>query len=514
MQGFKRADWANGLMGDIDLKFYASLLLRRLPILVGAAAVCTVLAVAVALLIPKTYEASARLVVEAPQIPAEMVRTTAPTNAVEQLQIIEQEIMTRDTLLGLAKRHGVYDAYLKVDENDIVDDMSSRLRFKQLELDSARDSAATVFSISFRSKSPVQAADVVNDVVSLVLERNVRLRTERAADTQRFFNQEVDRLSRELAGLDKQILEFKNANKDALPDSLDFRHNQQSSQQERLAMLEREEASLRSRRENLVQIFQQTGRVATGPVSPEQQLLDDLNRALSEQLSIFSEDSPNVMSLRKRIADLQKSLKEKSEKGEGKKGMSELDLQLADVDERLQFLTNEKASIRKNLEHLAETIAATPTNETALNSLVRARDNTQLQYNTAVAKLAEASAGEQIELHAKGGRLAVVERAVPPVDAVSPRRKLITALGLVGGGGLGFAFIVLMELLNRTVRRPSELAAIIPGQPFVTLPYIPQPGEQVLSDFWQGWHNAQQFLRTLSARLPWPATDSAGLESR
>lgn len=500
-------------MGDIDLKFYTSLLLRRLPILVGAAAVCSVIAVAVALMIPKTYEASARLVVEAPQIPAEMVRTTAPTNAVEQLQIIEQEIMTRDTLIGLAKRHGVYDAYLAVNDNEIVDDMRRRLRFQQLELESARESGATVFSVSFRSKSPAQASDVVNDVVELVLERNIRLRTERAADTQEFFNQEVERLGQELSKLDKQILEFKNANKDALPDSLDFRHNQQSNQQERLSMLEREEASLRSRRENLVQIFQQTGRVSTGPASPEQQLLDDLNRALSEQLSIFSEDSPNIVSLRKRIADLQQSLKEKSEKSGGK-GTSELDLQLADIDERLQFISNERASIRKNLDHLAETIAATPTNETALNSLVRARDNTQLQYNTAVAKLAEASAGEQIELHAKGGRLAVVEHAVPPVDAVSPRRKLIAGVGLFGGAGLGLGIIVLMELLNKTVRRPSELAAIIPGQPFATLPYIPKPDEQVLSDFWQGWHNAKQFLRNISARLPWPAADNAGLESR
>jgi len=501
-------------MGDIDLKFYLSLLLRRLPILVGAVAVCSFLAVAIALMIPKSYEASARLVVEAPQIPAEMVRTTAPTNAVEQLQIIEQEIMTRDTLIGLAKRHGIYDAYLNANDNAIVQDMRGRLRFQQLSLESSRDSGATVFSVSFRSKNPVQASDIVNDVVELVLDRNVRLRTERAADTQQFFNQEVERLGDDLAKLDKQILEFKNANKDALPDSLDFRHNQQRDQQERIGNLDREEAALRSRRENLVQIFQQSGRVGTGPTSPEQQLLEDLNKALSEQLSIFSEDSPNVVSLRKRIADLQKSLKEKSEKGEGKAGMSELDLQLADIDERLQFLTNEKASIRKNLDHLAETISATPTNETALNSLVRARDNTQLQYNTAVAKLAEASAGEQIELHSKGGRLAVVERAVPPADAVSPRRAFIAGLGLVGGAGLGLGIILLMELLNKTIRRPSELAAIIPGQPFATLPYIPQPDEPVLSDFWQGWQNAQQFLRNVSSRLPWFAAQQAGMEGR
>ncbi len=73
---------------------------------------------------------------------------------------------------------------------------------------------------------------------------------------------------------------------------------------------------------------------------------------------------------------------------------------------------------------------------------------------------------------------------------------------------------LLMELLNKTVRRPSELAAIIPGQPFATLPYIPKPDEPMLSDFWQGWENARQFLRNVSSRLPWFAAQNAGLESR
>ena len=56
-------------------------------------------------------------------------------------------------------------------------------------------------------------------------------------------------------------------------------------------MLEREESGLRSRRNHIVETYESTGRIVTaGPLTPEQQLLQDLNRSLSEQLTIFSEE--------------------------------------------------------------------------------------------------------------------------------------------------------------------------------------------------------------------------------
>ncbi len=86
------------------------------------------------------------------------------------------------------------------------------------------------------------AAAVTNEVVTLILRENVAMRTTVAGQTLEYFVQEVARLDRELAEQGAAILAFKEANKDALPDSLDFRRSQQAAAQERLLLIERDEA--------------------------------------------------------------------------------------------------------------------------------------------------------------------------------------------------------------------------------------------------------------------------------
>lgn len=467
--------WGPGdfTMGELDIRFYLSLLIRRLPYFLAIVTLLTTGGLVLAYMLPPVYRASGKILVEAPQIPSDMARPTVSTNPVEQFETIQQQVTTQDNLVALAARLNIY---AKIDDNlssaDIADDMRSRVMFEQVSTPQGGQ-GATVFSISFDAKDPALAAKVVNDLLDSIISKNVSLRTGRAGDTLQFFAQEVSRLGSQLTSLEAEILKFKNANKDALPDSLDFRRSQQSSLQDRLGQLEREEAGLRSRRSNLVQMFVSTGRVANaGPVNPDQKMLDDLNLSLSDQLTVFSETSPTVVALRARIKGVQEKLRSSQAGAAGKTGPSELDFQLSDIDERLRFIGQETSVIKKNLAGLAKSIAATPANDATVSSLDRNRANIQLQYNTATALLAQASTGDQIEARSKGGRLSVLEPAVQPEKPISPKRRRIAAAGLAAGAGLGLGLIVLLEMLNKTIRRPTELAALLQSQPLATIPYI------------------------------------------
>lgn len=465
-------------MGDLDIRFYLSILWRRLPYLIAAVGGCTIVGIGLAVMLPAYYKANARILVEAPQIPAEMARSTVPISAVEQFGIIQQEALTQESLTALASRQGVYkDSTADLSPNEIADDMRARLSFNQVELNTPRSGqGATLYNVSFVAKQPDLAARVVNDLMESMLNKNISLRTGRAGDTMQFFDQETKRLNGELTRIEAEILAFKNANKDALPDSLDFRRAQQGGQQDRLSQLQREEAGLRSRRDNFVQLFKSTGRVAsTGPLTPQQQMLDDMNRALADQLTIFSETSPSIVALKARITALQDSMKsdEAAKSASNKSAPTELDFQLSDIDERLRLIAQEKQSIEDNLAKLSKSIAATPRNETTLNSLTRNRANIQAQYNTATAMLAQASVGEQIEARSKGGRLTVIEPAAVPEKPDSPNRRRIAGAGLAVGIGVGFGLVMLLELLNKTIRRPRDLVALLQSQPLATIAYIP-----------------------------------------
>jgi succinoglycan biosynthesis transport protein ExoP len=471
------------VMGNIDIKFYFSILLRRLPYLIAIVMVALLSAIAATRLISPVYSSSAKILSEAPQIPAELARSTVPLGAVEQLQILQQKITTRDDLLALATRLAIYDDK-KPSADDIVRDLQSRIKFEQLQFDTqSRDQGATVFSVSFLAGKPDMAAKVANELAAMILDRNQRQRTDRAGSTLQFFDQAAAKLSSDLSRLEADILKFKTNNTDTLPESLDFRRNQQSSLQEMLISLEREESDLHTKRGNLIATYTNAGQFGTVPVTPEQQILADMNRALAEQLSIFSETSPNIKALRVRIASMQNSLlssPSREEKGENSPSASQaapfgLDLQLSDIDNRLRAVAAEKTSVVRGIEDLTRSITGTAASETVLNSLERNRQNIQMQYNAAIARRAEAMTGEQIEMRSDGGRFSLLESATPSVRAISPQRMRILILGGLAGIALGLGIIVLLEILNKTIRRPADLTQLLQSQPLATIPNIRTP---------------------------------------
>jgi uncharacterized protein involved in exopolysaccharide biosynthesis len=83
----------------MDLKFYFSLFLRRLPWFLLLLALGSAIGITLARVLPPVYVAQARLVVESEQIPDSLAASTVQTKATEQLQIIQQRILTRATLI-------------------------------------------------------------------------------------------------------------------------------------------------------------------------------------------------------------------------------------------------------------------------------------------------------------------------------------------------------------------------------------------------------------------------------
>lgn len=477
-------------MGNIDLRFYLSIFLRRLPYFLATVILLSTVAIAVAFQWPVTYRAQAKILVEPPQIPSTLARSTVAESAMEQLQIIKEQLTTRENLLALAVRFDIYGPdRAGLSAAKVVDDLRARIGFEHFLPEAVGDSqGVAIFSVSFDSADPVMAANIVNVLVQSILSRNLRLRTDRAEGTTEFFTREVKRLGGELSALEDKILEFKNANVDALPDALEFRRTQRDRYAERMQALDIEEEGLRKRRSNLIEMFAMTGQVSNeGPIMPEQQMLQDLSRALSDQLVIFSEDSPSVVTIRKRIADLQARIRSGQQKSadpaSNKRQPSALDLQLADIDERLGVIAQERATITENLKALEASIAATPANEATLKSLERNRDNLQAQYNSAISRLSDASTGEEIEMRSKGLRLSLVEPAMPPERPLKPSKRRIAGMGLIGSIGAGLGLVVMLELLNKSIRRPSEIEQLLQLQPLATIPYMSSGGENIFKRF-------------------------------
>jgi succinoglycan biosynthesis transport protein ExoP len=456
---------------NFDLKFYISRFMRRLHYFLLVAVALTGVSVTLAAVLPPVFRAQARLLVESPQIPGEMAASTVQTRAPEALQIIQQRLLTRANLLDMAQRLRIYEGRPALNPDDIVEDMRRRT---EITLPNAASDAAFV-SVSFAAQTGELSAQVTNDFVTLILQENVALRTATSSQTLAFFQQEVDRLGKDLAYQGGRILEFKLNNKEALPDSLEYRRTRQASQQERLLQIDREMASLNDRRTRLVALYERTGQIdGTGlPRTPEEEQLRRLREELSSALIIYSPQNPQVKVLQGKVAAMEEAVNQAARNATpGSDGMTAYELQLADIDGQIAFAAEQKQLIEAELVTLQETIDQTPSNAIALDSLQRDYDNVQLQYNEAVTRLAQAATGDRIEALAKGQRITVIEQAVVPRDPDSPNRPLIAAGGTFAGLALGLGLVLLIEMTNRTIHRPVDLTTGLGIAPFATVPFI------------------------------------------
>lgn len=458
-------------LANIDFAFYLALFRRRLPQFLLALVLGAMICVAVVLLRPVSYEATSKILVESPQIPTDLAKSTVPTGAAEQFQIIQEDVLSRRSLLDLAARIKLNARRPNMTDSDIVDDMMDRLSIVPTPIGTGSGAAATVFQISFRADNPGTAAAVVNDLVTMILKKDVELRTGRAQETVTFFTKETVRLNTALREVDGRILNYKNDHIDALPDSIDFRRNQQTNLQDRLLVLVQEEATLRTRQATL--LFSPLP-FNTAPVTPDEQTLQVLRQQLVQQQALFAETSPTIVTLRARIAALEASMvaSARGVQGTNNAPVTTQNAEMFDIRKRLAQILSERTAIEKTLVGLAASIAATPSNETVLNSLQRDHQNLQAQYDSAVARLAEASTGQQIELLLKGERLSLIESAVPPQKAQGPSQRIFLLISAMASMLLGLGAILIPELLNRHIRRPAELISRLQIVPYITLPYV------------------------------------------
>lgn len=462
----------------LDIRYYLSIFFRRIHYFALIAILVTAAGTSVAVMLPPVFVSRAVLLVEGAQIPSDLAASTVRTGPEEQAQVIKQLLTTRNTLLEIADDLKIYPNREGVSPDAIVSDMRERVIINP----SFGRGGSNTMTVAFSGSDPRKAAEVTNDLVSRILEQSVEMRAGRATQTSRFFQDEVERLAAEMDRKSKEILEFKLANQDALPESLTYLRSQQASLQERSLQLQRDRAALVERQASLQDLFDRTGRVT--PVSenltPEQRQLQTLQSELDNALLVYSPTNPRVKVLQAKIAALESSVAASQGATPQDDGPSLFEVQMSDIETQIGQIDADTARIAEEVEQIQETIASTPSNSIALDELTRAYSATQSQYNAAIQRLAEARTGERIETLSQGQRITLLEEARVPTQPEKPNRPLIASASLGAGLGLGLAVVVLLELLNSSIRRPVEIVNKLGITPLGTLPYVRTRRERLM----------------------------------
>lgn len=481
---------------QLNLHDYIAILKRRALLIVASFGGVFAIAVAVALLIPPVYQSTGTIMVESQQIPNDLVQATVTTFADERIEVIKQRVMTRENLLRIANKYRLFeDARNTFTPSEAVDQMRERIQVVLVNANvQARQRATIAFRVSFDHRRPELAQRVANELVTLFLDENVKVRTERATQTTEFLTQEADKLRTELETLEGQIATYKLEHGGALPDNLTLSMTSIQRLESELRNAERDQRAaqeeLRSLEIELASVRAGIGvpTAGTGGALSAKQELDRAQAELARISATYTDSHPDVRALKRKIEGFEQAVKSEAKSGQstGAAGAinSPVDLAVARLESRIQsvrsqasLLSGQQSTLRGRIAQLEGQLLRAPQVERGLATLMRDQQTAQKKYDEIRAKQMTAQVAENLEGDQKAERFSLLEPPLTPERPIKPDRRKMIALGfflaLAAAGGL----VMLLETLHGRVRGVEAVTAITGQRPLVIVPYITHAAE-------------------------------------
>lgn len=440
------------------------------------------LATLIAFAIPKKYQSTATILIEAQEIPNEYVKTNISSFADQRLQTINQQIMGTPRLLEMINRSNLYaDLKDKMTMDEIVARMRKDIKFTTISADvldprSGRPAQATIaFSVSYRGRNPELVQKVASELSSLYVAENLKEREKQSAGTSQFLQAEMQNIQAELAAMEGKIAAFKQRNIEALPE-LSQVNMQAYEQVDRDIRLFNDQ--LRTLREKESYLESQVASVSPEVITNEKESLRQLKLKLTDLKSRFSDHYPDVIKTRTEIRELEQQMKTANLDISGSKpdnpAYITLASQLAGTRADKESLKRQIGELTRRRNNYQSRIMSSPRVEEGYKAMMVQRNNLQQKYDDLSKKAMEARVAHGMEKEQLGERFTIVDPARLPEKPSSPNVSAIMLMGLLLGVGCGVGLAAIREADDKTVRKADYLERMTGLPVLATIPeFVP-----------------------------------------
>jgi len=445
----------------MDLKLFLLALRARFGVFAFLLFVTVAAATAVSFLLPKSYTATASLLVDAreevsmgnsqrPLVPSQEKISYLET----QSDIISSGRVARKVVrdLNLAQSPIMAKTVREaVDKGGLVEDRLIEFLLENLKIDTTQ---SNVIRISYSSPDPRLSANVANGFAKAYIDTMLDLRVEPTREAATWFDEQLKTLRARLEDAQARLTDYhqqrgivsadehtdvENTRLAVLSDQV-IRAQEQSSQwesreQQARASLENggspdklpevlDNAFIQRLKEDLLHGETKLQELATnyGPNYPQYQRQVSENRSLREKLDA---------EMKKLVAGIENSARQSREREAGsRKAMASQRSRVLDLKEG----RNELTVLRRNVES-AERV-----------------------YDIALQRFVVS----QVDSHASQTNVTVLNPAIEPRKHSRPKITLNIALSVLVGTMLGIGVVMLMELFDRRVRSRSDLYLDVP----------------------------------------------------
>ena len=480
-----------------QLKKYLDLLLFRWRLI----AFCLLLALAgglaVYLQLPKVYGSFALLSFERQQVnPARMAPEKQNSRLQDTVATLSQMVLSRTNLEEVIKQ---FDLYPEMRRELPIEDVIEKMRQKiKVDLSKRGDT----FTVSFEGHDPVTVQKVTNALAAKFIEENLKYREERASETSRYTEDELNMAKAVLDRKEQAMRDYKLKYYNEMPQQrqanltrLSALHDQYQAVQDSIQDLER----TRVMAQEQIALRKQLGAALAGEKSetlsssrqgPQLDPVERLRRLrlyLKDIQSRYTEKHPEVRRTRQMIARLEKEIAAAG-KADGQGGsaaalavdpeLRQLQLQIKEVDLNIRKLKKEQEKIKTEISRYEKWIEAAPVREAEWNALTRDYDELRRHYDYLVAQNLQARSVEHLERKQKGSKFKVVDPARRPEKPIKPNFKKMFALLIGLGGGLGVGLTMMLDFIDTSFKDPEEVEMVLGLPVIATIPCIELEEEQ------------------------------------
>src|SRR5262245_2988942 len=208
-------------------------------------------AASLAFFLPGLWTARSLIMVDRPQVPESMVKSTVVSDLEGQLISMSQEIMSRSRLAAIIQR---YNLYPRVRQSRGMDDAVDRMR-KDIKLEiqgdperrRGREPRTVMFSVAYGTSDPRVAMDVTNQLTGLYVEKAVKFRGQVSAGTADFLDRQLGEARTKLQQQEQKSAAYKEQHIGELPEQREanFRAPERLQQQRTMAYENNRRASER-----------------------------------------------------------------------------------------------------------------------------------------------------------------------------------------------------------------------------------------------------------------------------
>jgi polysaccharide chain length determinant protein (PEP-CTERM system associated) len=462
----------------LNVDDYLGILKRRGWIIAVPAVLLALVGFALTFIVPPRYVSQTLILVEQQKVPDDYVRPVVVEDITARLASMKEQILSRSRLEPIIERFNLYGTR-KMSMDDRIDEVRKNIDIKPIHSEMARTGGLPGFFISYMDSDPHTAQQVCGEIASLFVTANLNARAQTVEGTTEFLKSQLADAKRALDEQDAKLAAFQSKYLGRLPgeetpniNMLTSLNTQLDAATQALNRMEQDKSYTES------MIAQQQGMSSSGSgdhssASPSalQSQLQTLENEEADLTRRYTDNYPDVVSVRRRIKDLQAKIAAEpaapatpatassAPSRNDSPAVQQLRAQLRSLDQGIQAKRHDQALLSSQIRMYQDRISSSPMVLEEYKSITRDYQTAQAFYDDLLKKMNESKMATDLERRQQGEQFSVMDQPNLPDSPTFPKRGVFVGGGLFAGLILGTMLVAWREYRDTVMRSERDVWA-------------------------------------------------------